>query len=215
MRWLVVATSLAFAALNINAAEPLVADDQTVEAAGSVALIDPAVVVTPIPMPALVVELPSNANSAPRLRPLKRVKLDKKPTLPPSMLTRSERQQMALLAARPQNGELSLVRNNADDEHDDAPSVADLTLHRFFHRPKVAKLAGEDESDDADDIPDTIKLRLLMARMKAVEAHAMRAATQDDPAADAQPADDLSEAVRLRLFLARARAVAAHEKKFS
>lgn len=170
MRWLVVATSLAFAALNINAAEPLVADDQSVEAAGSVALIDPAVVVTPIPMPALVVELPSNANSAPKLRPIKRVKVDKKPTLPPSMLSRTERQQMALLAARPKNGEL-VLRDTADDEGDDTPSVADLNLHRFFHRPKVANAAGDDEFGDDADIPDSVKLRLFLARAKAVAAH--------------------------------------------
>mgnify|MGYP000161431321 FL=1 len=208
MRWLVVAASLAFSALSIHAAEPLVADDQTVEVAGSVALIDPAVIVTPIPMPALVVELPSGANSAPKLRPVKKVKVEKKKTLHPTMLSRTERHQMALLAARPKTGELSFG-DTADGDGDDVPSVADLTLHRFFHRPKVATREG-DETDDGADIPETVKLRLFLARMKAVEAHATRAALQDE-----QPADDLSEAVKLRLFVARARAVAAHEKKFS
>ena len=209
MRWLVVAASLAFSALSINAAEPLVTDDQTIEAAGSVALIDPDVVVTPIPMPALVVELPSGTNSAPKLRPVKRVKVEKKTTLPPSMLSRTERHQMAL-AFKPKSGELAL-RDTADDEDDDAPSVADLTLHRFFHRPKVAKAFGDDENDDAADIPDSVKLRLFLARMKAVEAHAARAALQDDQAAG----DELPDTVKLRLSMARAKAVAAHEKKFS
>ena len=174
-----------------------------------VALVDPAVTVTPIPMPALVVELPSGGNSAPKLRPVKKAKLEKKRAVPPTMLSRTERHQMALLAPKPKNGDVA--RDTVDDDNDDVPSVADLTLHRSFHRPKIASQDSDEEEGDDVGISDAAKLRLFLARMKAVEAHAVQTAmAQDDVAAE-----ELSETVRLRLLLARTRAVAAHEKKFS
>ena len=209
MRWLIFAASLALSALGTNAAEPLIAEEQMSDGGSPVALVDPAVTVTPIPMPALVVELPSGANSAPKLRPLKKAKLEKKRAVPPTMLSRTERHQMALLAPKPKNGDVA--RDSVDDDNDDVPSVADLTLHRSFHRPKIASQDAEEEGSDDVEISDAAKLRLLLARVKAVEAHAVHTAmAQDDVAAD-----ELSETVRLRLLLARTRAVAAHEKKFS
>jgi len=209
VRWLVVAASLALSAWGLNAAEPLVVENQSVEVASFVAGVDPAVTVTPIPMPALVVELPSGVGAPPKLRPVKKMKVAKKESLPPLMLSRTERHQMALLAHKPKASESSL-RDFYNDEDNSDPSVEHLTFHRSFHRPKVVDLVDDDEADGAAAIPASVKLRLFMARMKAVEAHAARMAMQDN-----EPAADLSADVRLRLFIARAKAIAAHEKKFS
>jgi hypothetical protein len=68
------------------------------------------------------------------------------------------------------------------------------------------------ESDDNQDISDVaelsdgIKLRLLIARMRAVEAHAMVQAADAD--------GNLSDTVKQKLADARMRAVQAHQKKF-
>jgi hypothetical protein len=83
-------------------------------------------------------------------------------------------------------------------------------MHRSFSRPKVVKVDDPDADDDPL-ITDHVRLRLLMARQRAVEAHAL--ATAAKQAADQD--DSLSDGVKLRLFMARMAAVQAHQKKFS
>ena len=112
-----------------------------------------------------------------------------------------------MTAARPKAGAPVLL--DFSDDEDAAPGAEDLDLHRSFSRPRVANVADQDDEDDGLGLSDTVKLRLLLARMKAVEAHKI---------AWAEPAHDdeiLSDAVKLRLYMARMKAVQAHQKKFS
>ena len=88
------------------------------------------------------------------------------------------------------------------------PVTTKLVLHRSYSRPRLATEA-EEESDDALDpqLSETVRLRLFLARMKAVEAHALAQVNDTD--------DDLPAAVKERLQMARQKAVQAHQKKFS
>ncbi|WP_265943255.1 hypothetical protein [Dechloromonas sp. A34] len=120
--------------------------------------------VTPIPPPASVTEFRADLPRA------KKLKVAKKKSIPKTMLSRTERHQMALLAPKTKAGEGLL--DVANDE-DAGSGIADLDLHRSFSRPKLTEIEGQDNDDvdDDDDLPDTIKLRLYLARMKAVQAH--------------------------------------------
>ena len=124
------------------------------------------------------------------------------------LLSRSVRNQMALFTVR--NGQAAgIVQPTLFEDTDDSTGLDDLDLHRFFSRPRVVHEEG-DAVDDEAGLSDYVKLRLLMARMKAVEAHAMAQAmaTADDGVA-------LSDHVRDRLAEARAKALEAHSQKFS
>ncbi|HJW27450.1 MAG TPA: hypothetical protein VJ576_21335 [Rhodocyclaceae bacterium] len=165
--------------------------------------------VTEAAAPIMVYDLmaaPPSAVAAPaKIKPAARLKVAKKKKLNKSMLSRSARTQLQL-AQKPRTSSPSL-RDFSDG--DDADTGADdLDFHRSFSRPRVAKVADQDDEDD-QEISDHVRLRLFLARMKAVEAHkAAKAANQADDEA-------VSEAVKLRLFLARMKAVEAHQSKFS
>lgn len=185
-----------------------VAEVPAADVAAPSVVADPAVVVTPIPAPARVTELLKEVNSTSATRPAKKLKVAKKPVPSKLMLSRTERHQVALMtAARPQTGAPVLL--DFSDDEDAAPGAEDLDLHRSFSRPRVANVADQDDEDDGLGLSDTVKLRLLLARTKAVEAHKI---------AWAEPVHDdevLSDAVKLRLYMARMKAVQAHQKKFS
>lgn len=203
VRRLVVATVVAFSSLCAGASEP-VADEATsiVEASGT----DAGVTVTPIPVPAQVTQLLQPANPVAKLRSARKLKLAKKESFPKTMLSRTERHQMALLLPRPAaNGQPS--RKHLHDEHGEA-GYDELALHSFFSRPKIVQKPAENEDDDAPGLSESIKLRLFLARAKAVEAHALATVADDQD-------DKLPESVKLRLLLARTKAVQAHQKKFS
>ncbi|MBI2276522.1 MAG: hypothetical protein HYU74_04150 [Dechloromonas sp.] len=119
---------------------------------------------TPIPPPASVTEFRADLPRA------KKLKVAKKKSIPKAMLSRTERHQMALLAPMAKIGDPSLI--DAVNDEDAGSGIADLDLHRSFSRPKLTE-AEEQNKDDVDDedLPDTIKLRLFLARMKAVQAH--------------------------------------------
>jgi hypothetical protein len=181
------------------ASGPVSAQAPLADAAG-----DPTVVVTPIPMPAQVTEL-----SATAMRPAKKPKLVATNSVPAkSMLSRTERHQVALLAGKPK-GDASLLHDLANDD-EDTPGIDDLDLHRSFARPRLAKLADQDQDDEIHGLSASVKLRLLLARMKAVEVHEMVWA------ADAGHADEaLSDTVQRRLSEARMKAVQAHRDRFA
>lgn len=203
MRWLVVAAVVAFSSLGVNASEPVTGEAKSiVEASGAEA----GVTVTPIPMPAQVTQLLQPANPVAKLRSAKKLKLAKKESFPKSMLSRTERHQLALLSpSSSAAGQPS--RKHLHDEHGEA-GYDELALHSFFSRPKILQKPAENGDADAFGLSGTIKLRLFLARAKAVEAH-MLANVVDDPD------EQLPEAVKLRLLLARTKAVQAHQKKFS
>jgi len=204
VRWLLVAAVVAFSSLGANASEP-VADEATsiVEATGA----DAAVTVTPIPMPEPVTQLLQPVNPVAKLRSAKKPKLAKKASFPKTMLSRTERHQMALLLSTPNSANYQPSRKHLHDEHGEA-GYDELALHSFFNRPKVVSEPADSEDADSFGLSETIKLRLFLARAKAVQAHTLAKVADDQD-------DQLSEAVKLRLLLARSKAVQAHRKKFS
>lgn len=169
--------------------------------------LDAGVVITPVPMPASVIEVLKPIGKAPKLRAVKKSNLAKQKTFPPILLSRTERHQLALLVASTETGNAALRRFLLHDENNDS-GYDELVFQRFYSRPKLASEPEEDDDGpDIADISETVKLRLMFARLRAVEAHAL--------AQVADPGDDLPDAVRQRLANARELAVAAHRRKFA
>jgi hypothetical protein len=191
--------AIALISSGARAFEP-VAEDGAAQEAG--------VVVSAIPAPAAVTQLLQPAAGAPKLRasvPVRKAKVAKAQPVPKSLLSRSERQQLALRAS---SGKLSgvTVRKFFDDE-DQGSGLDELVLHRSFARPRVQDEPQREDDDAAlAELPATVKLRLLMARMQALEAQALVAA------GDRPDGAEMTEEVKLRLFLARSRALEAHRK---
>ena len=202
-----VAALTALTSLMVNAAEPVAFEAPAADVAAAVA--DQAVMVTPVPMPVPVTELRVDAARATEVRPTRQSKSAKTRSIEKSMLSRTERHQVALLSAKPATGTsvLRTLVNDGDDEY----AAEDLVLHRSFSRPKLVKASDQDDDDDLLVIPETVKLRLYLARMKAVEALALARAADKPTAGD----DDLPDTVKQRLLLTCTRAVQAHQKKFS
>jgi hypothetical protein len=211
---LVFSAFIALSSSGVTLAEPIVADIAAQEAAVPHTIGDPAVTVSPVPMPAKVTVLMKELKASPEMQASRKLKAGKKTTalsaqpVAKSLLSRTERKQMALLAAAPQAGG-PLPWHLFDDE-DTRYGAEDLDFHRSFSRPQVVKVAGQEDENDDPSISESVKLRLFVARMKALEAHKLASA-----AAQADDGQALSDEVRLRLFLARAKAVEAHQKKFS
>ncbi len=189
----------------VFASEPAV--DETLVSTEAVALSTGSdVVVTPIPMPASVIELATTAKPVVKLRSARRSKLAQNRPLSKMLLSRVERNQMALLAPKPKNGEPAVSKQLHDQNGD--TGYDELVIHRSFNRPKlVSEIEDDEDASDTSQLSETIKLRLIISRMRAVEAHAL--------AQIGDTGDDLSDTVKLRLANARMNAVQAHRKKFS
>lgn len=167
------------------------------------AIMDGGVVITPVPMPGAVVEtliLPGQ-----KQRSLKKIKVAKKAPLPVIALSRTERRQMALLAAADTDSGETRLPLRAEDQNDDV-DYDDQVLHRSYSRPRVAETAEkEDGVTDDEGIADHVKLRLMMARLKAVESLALAQAGNDTT--------ELPDRVLSRLAEARQKAVEAHRQR--
>ena len=203
VRWLLVAAVAAFSSLVANASEPVAdAAPSIVEASGA----DAGVTVTPIPIPEPVIQLLQPVNPVAKLRSAKKPRLAKKESFPKSMLSRTERHQMALLLPKATADNHQPLRKHLHDEHGEV-GYDELALHSFFNRPKVVSEPADDEDADASGLSQTVKLRLFLARAKAVQAHMLADVADDQD-------DNLPDAIKLRLLLARTKAVQAHQKKF-
>ena len=200
-------TSLA--AAGAHAWEPSAADTQPEVASAQPSYAEALVTIAPVPMPGAVIELASYSPQNTSLRHAKKVKAAKVAQAK-SMLSRTAREQIALASTVSTANDPD--RLDASDDEDDDPGLDDQDLHRSFSQPKVAKTPdqADDEDNAAIDLPDHIKLRLLMARTKAVDAYILSQAGKASGAVDA----DLSEVVKLRLLMARTRAVRVHAEKF-
>jgi len=204
---LVLLTSLA--AIGAQGGELTTADTQRDESLAPPSYAEAMVTIAPVPMPAVVVELARYSPHSTSVRQAKKVKAAKVARAK-SMLSRSAREQIALAntAAKPDEK----AQLNASDDEDDDIGLDDLDLHRSFSQPKVAK--SPDQADDDDnaviDLPEHVKLRLLLARAKAVDSYVLSQAGKAATPAD----EDIPDAVKLRLFIARARAVQAHIDKY-
>jgi len=200
-------TSLA--AMSVHAWEPSTDDSHPEGTFAQPPYAEALVTIAPVPMPAMVTELtsytPRNTHGQARIAKAAKVAKAK------SMLSRAAREQMALAstaAAKADDHE----RLDASNDEDDDSGIDDQDLHRSFSQPKVAKKynQADDDDNDAIDLPEHIKLRLLMARTKAVDAYILSQAGKTSNTAD----DDLSDEVKVRLLMARTRAVKAHMDKF-
>lgn len=171
MRSFVVVAILALASLGAGASQDAVVTNDTAAELASPAAADTVVTISPIPMPARVTELLNEVSTTKEIRPAKKLKVAKKKSLPTAMFSRTERHQMALLAAS-QKTEGTLSADFFNDE-DFESGLDKLDLHRSFSRPKVTEVADrdEEEGDDGLEISEAVKLRLFLARMKAVRAH--------------------------------------------
>lgn len=203
MRWLLSAALAALLSLNLHAAEqgsdePASFVDASVNHAN--------VTITPIPMPAQVTELLAPVNPAAKLRAAKKVKLAKKQSFPQTMLSRTERHQLALLVElKKANGQ---PFHNIFDDEDGPAGYDELSIHQFYSRPRlVADDDGEDDEHGIVTVSENARVRLLMARLKAMEAYAMAQIVDDGEA--------LPNSVTQRLAAARQKAVAAHQQRFA
>jgi len=209
VRKLLIVLMTSLAAMGVHAWEPTTADVQPENMTALEPSADVSVTIAAIPMPAQVVEL---ARYSPRKNGLGQSKKVKaaKVAIAKSMLSRSARQQIAIASTSSKPDDKA--RLLASENEDSGTGFDMLDLHRSFSQPRVAKVAdqADDEDEAVSDLPDYIKLRLLMARTKAVEAHILN---QVGKASDAEETE-LSDTVKLRLYLARARAVKARSEKY-
>lgn len=169
MRWIAIAAVLALSSGGIKASDSVAADSQVAEASAPVVGADATATVTAIPSHSMVAELVKELKPTPEARPTKKLKVAHKKTFPKSLLSRTERHQLALLAISKKSGESSLLE--LLNEEDAGSSSDDLDLQRFFSRPKVVNTMDQDDEDDDLELSEAVKLRLLLARMQAVRAH--------------------------------------------
>ena len=209
MRKLLIVLMTSLAAMGVHAWEPTTADVQPENMTAQESYADVLVTIGAVPVPAPVIELARYSPKKNGLGQTKKVKAAKV-AIAKSMLSRSARQQIAIASTSSKTDDKA--RLLASENEDAGTGIDMLDLHRSFSQPRVAKVAdqADDEDEAASDLPDYIKLRLLMARTKAVEAHILN---QVGKASDAEETE-LSDTVKLRLYLARARAVKVHSEKY-
>lgn len=203
----IVLTSLA--AMSVHAWEPSTDDSHPEGTFAQPPYAEALITIAPVPMPAMVTELtsysPRNVHGQARSAKAAKVARAK------SMLSRTAREQMALASTAVAKAD-DHERLDASNDEDNDSGIDAQDLHRSFSQPKVAKKPGQADVDEQAviDLPEHIKLRLLMARTKAVEAYILSQAGKTSNSAD----EDLSDTVKVRLLMARARAVKAHTDKF-
>ncbi|MBL8429267.1 MAG: hypothetical protein JNJ95_05160 [Dechloromonas sp.] len=199
MRQWLLATVLAYSTVGFCASET-VSDAPSIVDMSETAQ---GVAISAIPAPFPVIEVLKLDDQAARKRAARKLQQARKMPAPTILLSRTERRQVALLTAS----------KRSSGQHDDAydtggdnqSGLDDLVLHRSFSRPRVVE-ESENEKARADELPDHIRLRLMMARLKAVEALALN---QVQDAGEALP-----ESVLSRLKEARLKAVEVHQRKF-
>ena len=200
MRWILVAALAAFSSVGAFASETVSEDLPSIIDASEMA---PGVIVSAIPVPAPVIEVLKPSDPIARAKSARKQLAKKKPA-PTMMLSRTERRQLQVLVTGTQTGTSS--ERSYDQKDDSQGSLGELDFHRSYSRPRVvAEVIAAD--DDSQGLSEHVRFRWLMARLKAVDAHALNQ-VQDDGEA-------LSESVQLRLKQARLKAVAAHQQKFA
>lgn len=193
-----------------HAWEPTTADVPSEDALAQASYAEALVTIAPIPMPATVIELASYSSKSKGVGQTKKLKAAKVARAK-SMLSRSAREQIALSsqAGKPDDR----AHLTASDDEDADTGIDELDFHRSFSQPKVARSPdqADDDEEAGSDLSDHVKLRLLVARTKAVEAHILTHVAKATAAPDEEA---LSDTVKIRLAIARARAVKAHSEKF-
>lgn len=200
VRSLLIMIVAVFASLGVNAAEEVAESMPVPEVVAPVMVYDLA------PAPTSVSVAPTRPRVISEIKAYKPRIAEKTPPSR-SILSRTARNQIALMVVKRLPARASALV--FDDQDVDGDSD-DLDLQCFYGRPKLVKVY--DQSDEpAPEMSEHAKLRLLVARAKAVEAHQLLwPAEQPDSAQDV-----LSDTVKLRLALARMKAVQAHQKLYS
>lgn len=200
VRSLLIMIVAVFASLGVNAAEEVAESMPVPEVVAPVMVYDLA------PVPTSVSVAPIRPRVISEIKAYK-PRIAEKAAPSRSILSRTARNQIALMVVKRLPARASALV--FDDQDVDGDSD-DLDLQCFYGRPKLVKVY--DQSDEpAQGVSEHAKLRLLVARAKAVEAHQLLW-----PAEQADPAQDvLSDTVKLRLALARMKAVQAHQKRYS
>lgn len=201
MRWILVAALAVFSSVGVFASETVSEDLPSIIDASEMA---PGVIVSAIPVPAPVIEVLKPSDPIARAKSARKQRLAKKKPAPTMMLSRTERRQLQVLVTGTQTGTSS--ERSYDQKDDSQGSLGELDFHRSYSRPKVVAEVVAAE-DDSQGLSEHVRFRLLMARLKAVEAHTLNQVPDDGEA--------LSESVQLRLKQARLKAVAAHQQKFA
>lgn len=202
MRWMLIAALLALSVPVVHAADETTDDARSLIDVSAAA---PGVQVGAIPAQVQVATYRFD-DSQVRFSALRKERVVIKKKLPPTLLlTRTERRQMALMAApSTAGGELSLP---IYDQNDNPQGGLDqMDLHRSFSRPRLVD-DPDDQLADLEAVSPYVRLRLFMARLRAVEAQAFNQIPDDG--------EPLSAHVSSRLQSARELALAAHLRKHS
>lgn len=173
-------------------------------------VVAPDIAATPQP----ITTSPPVAALAPPSKLYTEIRPAKRPTskgnkLAKSLLSRTARQQLALLATMPKAYDPGLADLFDNEDAEFGADAVDLQV--FYSRPRLIQADLHDRDDDFE-ISDEVRLRLFMARMRAIDAHKMAQLAKGDDDLDD---DGLSDTVKLRLAIARMKAVRAHQQKFS
>jgi len=156
VRWIVIATVLALSPMGGNASESATVASSSADSAFA-----------PVSDHSVAVE------SIKALNPDQGVgsgkKLARSKRLPKSLLSRTERHRLALLVDAPKSAEPMLSRSLNDEDADGG--AGDLDLQSSFGRPKVIKKADRNDEDNDQIFSDAVRLRLFLARMKALKVH--------------------------------------------
>jgi hypothetical protein len=222
MRWIWVATIVALSAVNTHAADALFNDSLSALVAAahsspnevvsdnSTSVIDASVpasgvIVAAIPSPVPVLEVQKLEDPIAKISKGKKLKLTKKKASSIVLLTRTERRRVELLGDAPKIGDQQGSSYSHNEDYQASFDKQDL--HRSYSFPKLVSdtVNLKDDEFDAETLSSDVRVRLLMARLKALEAQALAKAPDNG--------EDLSEKVLLRLKEARLKAVLAHQKK--
>jgi hypothetical protein len=194
--------------MGVHAWEPTTADVRQDAASAQPSQVEAVVTIAPVPLPATVTTFSLDSPKSTRIKQSRKAKAVKVARAK-SMLSRSAREQIAI--ANSSSLPDGRVRIAASNDGDADASDDQLDLHRSFSQPRVAKASDQaDDDEGVIDLPDHVKLRLLMARTKAVESHILNQIGNTPDSAE----EELSATVKLRLYIARVRAVAAHREKY-
>lgn len=201
MRWMLVAALVALSPVPVSASDPIPDYSLSVVDVSEAA---PGVTISAIPAPFPVIEVLKLDAPGASLRSAKKQRLAKKKTTAIMMLSRTERRQLELLSS---STKAAGPTGHSYNRNEDFQSGLDeLDFHRSYSRPKLIA-ESFDNADDSPGLSPEIRLRLLISRLKAVEAHALNQVKDNGEA--------LPEGVRQRLQEARMKAVRAHQEKFS
>lgn len=196
MRWMLVAALVAFSPVPVYAMDTTTDESQSLVDVSEAA---PGVTISAIPAPIPVLEILKLGDPVARARSAKKKRLAKGKAAATMILTRTERRQLTLLSSSTKTA--GNPGHSYNQNGDFQSGLGELDFHRSYSRPKLIadsfdieddvlefspeaklrlmisrlKAAGAHALNQATDtgeaLPESVRLRLQAARMKAVRAH--------------------------------------------